>query len=355
MIAADSTHRTAGRRGIGALGFALAAAVMLVLVPAASAKTEPVGGGKTTLKLSSGAADYLSENQTKIKAAEPAKAKGTKYTLAIKKGELDTKKVKGSLKHDGGLELKGPGGEVELTKFLAKFSKSSKLSAKVEKKSSKLFDLDTEGTKPKVKGSTTKINGVTATLTSKGVGVIEDITDMELEDPEMVFAKVKVAAEAGDVTLSGGDTSLALDAAMKTKLSGAGVSSEPTPPAVLDGEKLSFPVAGGDVGADGGSGTVRLEGGLKLAKGATTLEWSKLRINLADGEITTQAEPARLTVLSFDPEAVTVKSKGKKVTVSKIATTLTEEGATAINDAFGGTAFKADDKFGTFEVAGTTG
>jgi hypothetical protein len=58
--------------------------------------------------------------------------------------------------------------------------------------------------------------------------------------------------------------------------------------------------------------------------------------------------------MAFDAAKATVEVKGKKVTVSKIDATLTEEGAKAINDAFGGTAFKADDKFGTFEVAGTT-
>lgn len=355
MIAADSTHRTARRRGIGALGFALTAAVALVLAPAAGAKTEPVGGGTTSLKLSAEALDYLDENSTKIKAVDPAKAKKSSYQLPIKKGELDTKKVKGQLKHDGGLELKGPGDEVELTKFGIKFSGHSTLSAKVEKKNTKLFDLDTENAKPKVKGTTTKINKITATLTSKGVSVLEDITDMELEDPEMVFAKLKIAAEPGDVTLTGGDTSLALDSGMKSKLSTAGITSEAGSPATKDGEDFSFPVAGGDVGADGGSGTVRLDGSLKLTKSGTTLDLKKPRINLADGEITVDLAGTRVTAMAFDAAKAKVEVKGKKVTVSRIAATLTEEGATAINDAFGGSTFKADDKFGTFEVAGTTG
>lgn len=355
MIAADLNDRIVRRRGVGAVVLALAAVGALALAPAAGAKTEPVGGGSTKLKLTSKAADYLDENKSKVKAVDPASSKKSGFNLPIKKGELDTKKVKGQLKHDGALELKGPGGKVELTKFQAKFSKSSKLSAKAPKKNTKLFDLDTENAKTKTKGTTTKINKVTGTLTSKGVAVFEDITEMELSDPEMTFIKVKVAAEPGDLPLDSGDTSLTPDSSLGSKLSAAGITLGPSSPATQKGDVVSFPVKSGDVGAGGGSGTVRLDGGIKLTRGGTTLDLTKPRINLAEGEITMVIGGERVVVLEFDADAAKVKVDGKKVTVTKIDATLSGDGAKAINDAFGGSTFAAGDKFGKLEISGKTG
>ncbi len=355
MIAADFKDRAARSRAAGAALVGLAAVVALAMAPAANAKTEAVGGGSTKLKLTSSAADYLDENKTKLKAVDPATSKKSGYDLPIKKGELDTKKVKGQLKHDGGLDLKGPGGDVELTKFSAKFSKSSKLSAKVDKKNTKLFDLDTENATVKTKGTTTKINKVTATLTSKGVATFQDITDMEIDDPDATFAKVKVAAEPGEVSLNSGDATLTPDSSLSTKLSGAGITLEPSSPATRDGDDLSFPVTGGSVGADGGSGTVRLNGGIKLSKAATTLDLTKPRINLADGEITMVVGGERFVVLEFDADKAKVSVSGKKVSVTRINATLSEDGAKAINDAFGGSTFAAGDKFGKLAVSGKTG
>lgn len=346
-----STHRAARRGGTWVLAAALAAAVTLALAPAAGAKPQTVGGGTTTLKMKKAVAEFFADTGTKVKAIDPAKDKKSGIQFPIKKGELDSKKVKGALKHDGGLELKGDGGEAELTKLAAKFGKSSKLTAKVDKQNTALFELATDNAKAKEKSGTITYSGIKVITTMKGATLIEEITDMELQDPELVFGKLKVSAQAGDLILDGGNANLALDGAF----TGGGLSASAIEPATQGAGKLRFPITGGKVNPDGASGTMRTDGGLRLSQGGTNLDLTKLRIKLGNGEITAQVAGNRITFASFDPAevTVTVTVTGKKVTVTGIEAALTADGATAVNEAFGGTAFSEGQALGSFEVKAT--
>ncbi|MGH2962963.1 MAG: HtaA domain-containing protein [Solirubrobacterales bacterium] len=349
------THLHATRRGSWALGAALAAAVALALAPAASAKPETVGGGTTTLKMKKAVAEFLADTGTKVKAIDPAKDRKSGIQFPIAKGELDPKKVRGTLKHDGGLDLRGDGGKAELTRLQAKFGKGSKLKAKVDGKNTALFELDTENAKAKEKSGTLTYSKIKAIATTKGVTLIEEITDMELEDRELVFGKLKVKAEAGggELPIGGGDAGLALDPAARQKFDSQGITRNAVSPATRQGDEFTFPVLGGKVAEDGSSGDVRLDGGIRLTKAGTNLELTKPRIHLGDGEITAIVDGQRRTVMSFNANRAEVSVNGDRVRVSGVAAKLTEDGATAINDAFGGTAFSEGDAFGAFEVEAT--
>ncbi|MGH2993137.1 MAG: HtaA domain-containing protein [Solirubrobacterales bacterium] len=351
-----STHRAARRGGTWVLAAALAAAVTLALAPAAGAKPQTAGGGTTTLKMKKAVAEFFADTGTKVKAIDPAKDKKSGIQFPIKKGELDSKKVKGSLKHDGGLELKGDGGEAELTKFAAKFGKSSKLTAKVDKKNTALFELDTDNAKAKEKSGAITYSGIKVITTMKGATLIEEITEMELRDRELVFGKLKVKAEAGggELSLTGGDAGLVLDPAARSKFDSQGITRNVVSPATRQGDAFGFPVLGGEVTEDGSSGDVRLDGGIRLTKGGTNLELTKMRIHLGDGEITAIVDGQRRTVMSFNANKVEATVTGDNVTLSGIAAKLTEEGAGAINDAFGGSAFSEGNPLGAFEVEATS-
>lgn len=349
------SHPTAPGRGTRALAAALAAAVTLTLAlaPGAIAKLEPVGGGKTELGIRSALRDLLADSGTKLKAIDPAKLKQKrKLSLPIKKGELDDKKAKGKLRQDGGLELNGPGGKLRLKGFLVKLGKGSKLKAKDGNKNVPVADLDTGKAKVKAKGGKTKLTGVKAILTSKGTALIEEVTEQELDD-DTVLGKLKVSAKAGDVSLKDGSSNLKLDSSTSGALTTAGITSGPIDPATRKSGKLKFPITGGKVGVDGQSGIVRLDGGLRLARGTTSLDLTKLRISFDDGKVTALVAGNRVTVLSLDVADASTKVKGEVVTITDVAATLTAEGATAINEAFG-TAFTAGAAFGTFKVKGTT-
>jgi hypothetical protein len=352
----DLRDQTAPRRGLGIASLAVAAAVALALAPSAGAKPQPVTGGAATLKMTRAVAEFFADTGTKVKATKPAKDKKSGIRLPIRKGELDPKKAKGSVKLDGGISLKGDGGKAKLTKFAAKFAKRSTVTAKVDGDKTKLFTLDTDKATAKQKGSTVTYSKLKAITTRKAATLIEEVTDMELEEPVFVFGKLKLKAETGgaEVKLSGGDAGLALDPAARTKFDSEGIIREAVSPATRQGDEYSLPVLGGKVAEDGGSGVIRLDGGIRLTKGGANLELTKLRIHLSDGEITAVVGGERRTVMSFPANRVEVSVDGQDVSASGIRAKLTEDGAKAINDAFGGSAFADGDKLGELGVEATS-
>ena len=237
MTTTRKTHRSVRRQGLVVAAAAMATAATLVLAPGASARPEQVSGGTTSLKISANVGEFLADTGTKVKVIDPAKEKKKGYGFPIASGELDNKKVNGTLKHDGGLELKGDGGKFELTRLQAKFGRSSKLKAKLDGKNSALFDLDIENAKAKESDGTIKVNGVKVLLSAKGLRLIEDVTEMELENRDVVFGKLKVAAETGggEVTIDGGDGELALDNAFTS----GGVSASAIDPATQGAGRTS--------------------------------------------------------------------------------------------------------------------
>jgi len=356
VINPDSRPKAVRGRGIGAASLAAAAAATLALAPAAGAKPRTVSGGTSTLKMTRAVAEFFADTGTRVKSIKPAKDKKSGIQLPIKGGELDSKKAKGSVKHDGGISLRGDGGKAELTKFAAKFGKRSKLTAKVDGDKTKLFELDTDKTKAKQEGSALTYSKVKVVTTRKAATLIEEITDMELQEPEFVFGKLKLNAETGggELSLGGGDAGLVLDPAARAKFDSQGITRGVISPATRQGDEYSFPVLGGKVAEDGGSGVIRLDGGIRLTKGGTNLELTKPRIHLGDGEITAVIGGERRTVMSFPANRVEVTVSGQDVIVSGIRAKLTEEGASAINDALGGSAFAEGDKFGELGVEGTS-
>jgi Htaa len=353
----DSIDRAVHRRTSWAVAAAVAVTAAAAFVPAASAKTAPVEGGTTTLKMKKSVAEFLADTGTRVKAVDPARDRKSGIQFPIRTGEIDSKKVKGTLKHDGGLGLRGDGGKAELTKLAAKFGKRSKLKAKVDGENTALFELDTENAKAKEKGGTITYSKIRAIATTKGVALIEEITDMELEERELVFGKLRVKAEAGggELAIDGGDAGLALDPAARSKFDAQGITRNAVSPATRQGDEFTFPVLGGKVAEDGSSGDVRLDGGIRLTKGGTNLQLTKARIHLGDGEITAVVGGQRRTTMSFNANRAEVTVNGDRVRVSGVAAKLAEDGAGAINDAFGGTAFSAGDAFGAFEVDATGG
>ena len=352
MTTTRKTHRGVRRQGLVVVAAAMATAATLVLAPGASARPEQVSGGTTSLKISANVGEFLADTGTKVKAIDPAKEKKKGYGFPIASGELDNKKVKGSLKHRGGLELNGDGGKFELTRLRAKFGRSSKLKAKLDGKDSALFDLDIDNANAKESDGTIKVNRVKVLLSAKGLRLIEDVTEMELEDRDVVFGKLKVAAETGgeELDLTSGDANLALDNAFTS----GGVSASAIDPATQGAGRLGFPVIGGKVAEDGASGVVRLNGGLRLTRGGANIELTKPRISLTGGEIPAVISGDRVSVASFSLAGATVNVDGADVTITGIDSELTSDGARAVNEALGGNAFSEGDPFGRFEVRATS-
>ena len=353
----NSTHGIARRRGRRALAAALAATLTLAFAPSAWAKLQTVGGGKTVLRINAASGEFLADAGAKLRPIKPAKEKKSGLQFPIKEGELDDKKVKGNVKHDGGFRLQGSGEKFKLTKPIAKFGKRPNVTMRVGKKSSKVFELDTDKAKVKKKGEKITVSGVRVITNGRSAGLIEDVTGEQLQDPEFVFGKLKVAAKPGDLSLRSGAGRLALDGGITQAFSAAGINPSAVEPATVnDNGRFAFPISKGKVSADGTSGNVRLDGGLGLTRGGTSLDLSKPRINLDDGEVTAVVGDSRIPTLAFDAAEVEIAVKKKqRVTISGVTTALGAEGASAINEAFGTNAFSEGQPFGEFTVKGRTG
>ena len=157
-----------------------------------------------------------------------------------------------------------------MTKLAAKFGKSSKLTAKVDGDKEKLFELDTDKAKAKQEGSTVTYSKVKADHDPQGRH-----PDRGGHRHAAPGARVRVRepqGEGGDGRRRGagerrrrrprprfGDA----DEAQRRGDHPAAVS-----PATRQGDEYSFPVLGGKVAEDGGSGEIRLDGGIRLAEAA---------------------------------------------------------------------------------------
>jgi hypothetical protein len=82
-----------------------ASACALVLPGVASAAQTKITGGTTQITASSAAATLLSDNHITVKALKPATAAGTTFTFPIARGSINTKNLRGVIRHKGGLSL----------------------------------------------------------------------------------------------------------------------------------------------------------------------------------------------------------------------------------------------------------
>jgi hypothetical protein len=89
------------------------------------------------------------------------------------------------------------------------------------------------------------------------------------------------AAAGSAVPVSGGDTSVALNAGTVDALVGLGFSIAPVSPATLTGLTATFPITGGDT-----STMIDHSGGLAVTKGGTTVDIEDFVINLGTDTLT---------------------------------------------------------------------
>ncbi len=77
----------------------------LVLPGVASAKPTKITGGTTQITASDAAAKVLSDNHITVTPLKPATASGTTFTFPIAGGSINTKNLRGVIRHKGGLSL----------------------------------------------------------------------------------------------------------------------------------------------------------------------------------------------------------------------------------------------------------
>lgn len=134
-----------------------------------------------------------------------------------------------------------------------------------------------------------------------------------------------------------GSTTLAVDPATAEALAGLGLTIRALRPANTYDGAFAFPITGGRLDLDRGRGKIRHAGGLELRTSSTAVRVKNFVIRLdRDPDLTAKVVGGpRISLLDLDLSEADIDVRRGRITVSGVAATLSEEGAAALNDAFG--------------------
>lgn len=262
----------------------LAAALfaLLAFAPFASAASDPVASGKTTINLNKALLKKLAKSDVKAFKVSPAKLNLKKRTLQlpVSGGSIDPTTGAGTLTQTGGIKFKEGKKSVTLKNLEINTTKKS-VTAKVGKKKMKVatfasFTFAREGFGVNVKITKLKLTGNAASAMNKALAPKESKKKSKRASSSkaatgpfkanQVLGGSGSASQPSTVTvLPGGLMTLVTNTETFKKLSNVGVKipvSAPTTEPSLG--TFAFPITGGTVGPTGTAGVVQSAGGLQL-------------------------------------------------------------------------------------------
>ncbi len=361
---------------------AAALIALLAFAPFASAASDPLASGTTTLTLNKGFFKKLKKNDVKVLKVSPGTVNNRTVTLPVSGGSLDPTTGLGTVNVSGGLKFKNGKKQVPLKNLI--FNSTTKvLTGTVGKKQMKIaslnglsfvrngFGVDVGVTKLRLTENAAKQLNKQLGFSSQSTGSHKRATTSSADSANVVFKKNQVAGSSASLTqpktvtiLPTGNATLAGSVPTLLKFGSKGVpipagitgiapATKPTATSFL------FPISGGTLAPDLSSGTLNTSGGVQVAKPAgATMQITNISVDFA-----TKVALTDLTILPT-PGSVgraslaDIVMTGATVTVDPTARTFTVTGAVAniqavaaatLNATFpGGVDFVAGDPFGTF-------
>ncbi|MDO9457328.1 hypothetical protein [Nocardioides sp.] len=179
--------------------------------------------------------------------------------------------------------------------------------------------------------------------------------------------RIDYLAQITDLSQNGGDTSVKLDPGFLEALTTLKVTPSPFEDATLDGDTITFPITGGNVGLfkpgttpDYVVGQVQHEGsGLNLEAGGTTVTVGNFNVDpvasLVYGDVAVDDAVAATDIPIFRLDGTTLQEPdlaggGNEVTLQGSGVFLTEGAATLLNDTFGIQDLSGDVKVGVATI-----
>lgn len=395
-------NRMSDRRSLIGAGVAVAAVLAVVVAacggtaspkaspgpraaPAkATAATVPaipvLTGVGTTVALAPSALSILGSVGVTPSASGSAKVSGTAITLPITSGYLEIHSdhihqpgwIAGSVEHDGsGLTLTKGSTSVTVDNFVVDLATETLYASVAGHPGVPLLFLDGTDATVKVQGTTLALGGDAGKLTPQAATAFNGAFATREFKPGLVLATISMAvsgspsAYTDKVTeisrLSGGSTSVALDAAMMETLVTAGVTPGAVGSAALMGPKLSLPVTGGTlvVHSDKAHGpgyidgvVVHDESGLSFTKGRTTVVLSDLTMNLGGSELYGQlnGQVSAAPLVDLDESGVRVSVAHGELHLEGIEAKLSPYASHALGRAFASSAITAGLPLGSIDM-----
>ena len=189
--------------------------------------------------------------------------------------------------------------------------------------------------------TTTRISRVDLELTRTAARALNATLGTSLFARGIRLGRATIHADASELFIEDGSTSLALDSGAAAALASQGITPGLVAPATANTDgSLAFPITRGRVDAETLAGLVRHSGGLSLTKGSTRVELTRFDI-VIDGtpQLTALVGGSRVPILNLDVSGLTRDVDGLDVTLGNVRATLTAEAAAALNQAFSTTAF----------------
>jgi len=300
---------------LSAVAVVAALAALLALAPFASAASDPLASGTTTITLDKGLYKKLKKAGVKVQKLSPATVKKRKATLPVSGGSLDPLSGAGSVEHSGGIKFKHGKKTAKVNTIVLETATAS-LKAKVAGKTMKLasvkgYSFVRNGFGVNLTIKSLKLTGKAAKQLNKKLGFTgkkknkkgKKVPVAPLFKGNMNLGGASSETQPKTVTvLPAGSTNLTLSPAALQKLARVGpppgeaegpfavkLSIVPPTTVVSPGPPptLGFPISGGTIAPDANGGIVQHTGGIKLTqnleavgKGETTLTMSNIWLDL---------------------------------------------------------------------------
>ncbi len=277
-----------------AVAVVAALAALLAFAPVASATSDPVASGTTTINLNKGFYKKLNKAGVKVLKVSPGKVNKRKVTLTIAGGSMDPTNGLGNVELSGGIKFK-LGKKQAPVKGLVLDTAQSKLTGKVANKQMKVatvsgltyarngFGVNVNVAKLKLTNSAvTQLNKKLGYTSSKKSGGKKSSASASKTSSSSPFKKNQVMGGSFSetqpktvaVVADGNKADLVTDKATVEKFvkpigaGGLGVELDAISPAEKEFPPfppiLRFPIGGGTIAPDASSGIVQTTGGVKL-------------------------------------------------------------------------------------------
>jgi hypothetical protein len=297
----------------GVLAAALIA--LLAFAPFASAASDPLASGKTTMTLQKSFTNYLKTFGITVSKISPAKLSGGKATFNVTGGSLDPTTGKGTVNLGGGLKFKAGKSNAQVKNLIVDTEKKA-LTGKISGKKVKIAAIAGWSFSRNGFGVNLKINKVK--LTNAGATQLNKKLGFSKGNPKP-FLKNKLIAKAtsetqpstvtvlpiGEMTFSGNPILLGKLKNVEVKLQTLGLTKNTTGSPVFTG-----PILGGTVSPTGTAGVVQSGIGLNLIQNLPTSPTTAISttITLGGMYVDLAAKTATVEVVATS----NAESEGKK-------------------------------------------
>jgi hypothetical protein len=333
---------------------AAAAAVALLAGAAAAAPagaaTVELDAGTTTLQVDTRA---LSALGVSVAPVTPATSGRRGIALPITGGRINPATAAGQIAHAGGLQLRRGASRIRLTTLLIRSGPARTISVKAGAARLDAFSIAMKKATVRRRGFATTVADAPVKLTAKGAAALNRALRVAAFRRGTRIGTATVRSQPAELAFDGGASTLALDAGAAATLQSVGVAVAPLPPAFANADgTIAFPITRGKVNAKTLAGSIDHRGGLVFSRGPTGLTVKDFVIHTAGlPRLDADLDGRRADFVTLDVAPVVETVSGRTETLAGVVARLTPEGAAALNQAFGTTAFTGGQLLGNLTIA----